>query len=72
MPYFHPGKGQGEMPQVDLNGIVAYLCTQTGTGNPADSDCGLTNWEFDENGAFIGDVNALVEELNAISDVYQD
>lgn len=72
MPYFHPGNGQGEMPQVDLNGIVAYLCTQTGTGNPADSDCGLTNWEFDENGAFIGDVNALVDELNAISNVYQD
>lgn len=72
MPYFHPGTAQGEMPREDLMGIVAYLCTQTASGNPADSDCGFTNWEFDENGEFIGDVDALVEELLVITEDYED
>lgn len=73
MPYFRPGNSVPvEMPQEQLNGIVAYLCTQTGTGDPLDSDCGLNNWEFDENGAFIGDVDALVEELTAITADYED
>ncbi len=73
MPYFHPGSNvPSEMPQVELDAVVAYLCTQTGTGNPADSDCGFINWEFDENGEFIGDVDALVEELMAISNEYED
>lgn len=73
MPYFISGNnGSPEIPQEELNGIIAYLCTQTGTGNPADSDCGLSNWEFDETGAFIGDVDALVAELTAITDEYED
>ncbi|MGJ3239267.1 MAG: cytochrome c oxidase subunit II [Anaerolineae bacterium] len=71
MPYFHPGTGTGEMPQEDLIGIVAYLCTQT-ESNPEDSDCGLNNWEFDENGEFVGDVDALVAELTAITEPYED
>lgn len=72
MPYFHPGTGQGEMPREDLMGIVSYLCTQTASGNPAESDCGFTNWEFDANGEFTGDVDALVDELLAITEDYQD
>lgn len=67
MPYFDPAA----MPQEDLNGIVAFLCTQTSSGNPMDSTCGLENWEFDENGQFTGDVDALVEELTTISNEYE-
>lgn len=72
MPYFPAGNNiPAQMPQEELVGIVAYLCTQTGTGNANDSDCGLTNWEFDENGEFIGDVDALFDELVVITDEYQ-
>jgi cytochrome c oxidase subunit II len=59
------------MPQEDLIGIVAFLCTQTGS-SPSSSTCGLENWEFDETGAFIGDSAALTEELRAISDEYEE
>lgn len=72
MPYFHPGTATGEMPRDVLMGIVSYLCTQTTSGNPADSDCGFVNWEFDETGAFIGDVDALVAELLAVTEDYED
>ncbi|MEO1286484.1 MAG: cytochrome c oxidase subunit II [Chloroflexota bacterium] len=68
MPYFR----SDEMSQEHLNGIVAYLCAQTVTGDPNDSDCGLQNWEFDENGNFVGDVDALVAELTAFTDDYED
>lgn len=71
MPYFSSDSATHQMPREDLMGIVAYLCTQTDTGNPADSDCGFTNWEFDENGVFTGDVDALVEELLVISEDYE-
>lgn len=60
-----------DMPQEDLIGIVAFLCTQTGT-NPADSTCGLENWQFDETGTFIGDSAALTEELTNITNEYED
>ncbi|GAB5492738.1 MAG: hypothetical protein Phog2KO_29530 [Phototrophicaceae bacterium] len=72
MPYFHPGTATGEMTRQDLMGIVAYLCTQTASGNPADSDCGFTNWEFDASGVFTGDVDGLVDELMAITEDYED
>mgnify|MGYP000374134825 CR=1 FL=1 len=71
MPYFHPDSSTYRMPREDLIGIVAYLCTQTDSGNPADSDCGFTNWEFDENGNFIGDVDALVDELLVVTEDYE-
>jgi len=67
MPVFDPS----QMPAEDLAGIVAYLCTQTGNGNPADSTCGLESWQFDGSGALV-DVNALVEELTAITDLYNE
>ncbi|MEL6524645.1 MAG: cytochrome c oxidase subunit II transmembrane domain-containing protein [Chloroflexota bacterium] len=72
MPYYHPGTSTGEMPQEDLNAIIAYLCTQTASEDPNDSDCGFVNWEFNDAGEFTGDVDALVEELNAITDQYED
>lgn len=69
MPAFLPE----QMSQEDLNAIVAYLCTTTADpSNPAASDCGLENWSFDEDGNFNGDVEALVAELTAITDDYQD
>lgn len=67
MPYFTPDK----MPQDDLIAIVSFLCTQTASGNPADSTCGLKNWQFDANGHFTGDAEALIAELKTISDEYQ-
>jgi cytochrome c oxidase subunit II len=59
------------MPQEDLMGIVAFLCTQTGS-SATDSTCGLANWEFDDNGNFTGDAAALTEELRAISSEYEN
>lgn len=66
-----PASLYSQMPQEDLIGIVAFLCTQTGA-NPADSTCGLQNWSFDEAGRFTGDAAALTEELTAITDEYED
>lgn len=67
MPAFPPE----QMAQDELNAIVAYLCTQSATGDPADSDCGLENWSFDENGEFNGDLDALNAELTAITSEYE-
>jgi len=67
MTYFTPDI----MPQEDLIGIVSFLCTQTQSGNPMDSTCGLKNWQFDDKGNFTGDVEALVAELTTITDKYQ-
>jgi cytochrome c oxidase subunit 2 len=48
MPYFGPSAEApaghapyNVMPQDDLLGIVAYLCTQTESGNPTDTACGF-------------------------------
>lgn len=59
------------MPQEDLVAIVAFLCTQTTSGDPEDSTCGLDNWSFDAEGNFDGDTGALVEELQNITDEYE-
>jgi len=58
------------MPQEDLIGIVAFLCTQTGA-NPASSTCGLENWEFDDAGNFTGDAQALYDEISLIAGEYE-
>jgi cytochrome c oxidase subunit 2 len=65
-----PATSYSYMPQEDLIGIVAFLCTQTGS-SPADSTCGLENWAFDENGRFTADSAALTEELLAITNEYE-
>lgn len=59
------------MPEDDLVAIVAFLCTQTSSGDPEDSTCGLENWSFDADGNFDGDTGALVEELQNITDEYE-
>lgn len=72
MTYFEGDPSSANyMPQDELMGIVAYLCTETVTGDPHDSDCGLQNWEFDDDGHFTGDLDALYDELLAISDPYK-
>ncbi|MCA9914589.1 MAG: hypothetical protein KC496_14655 [Anaerolineae bacterium] len=59
------------MPEDDLVAITAFLCTQTASGDPADSTCGLENWSFDADGNFNGDTGALVNELQAIANEYE-
>ena len=66
MPVFTPD----QMPQEDLNAIVAYLCTQTDSGNPEDSGCNLVNLQFDDAGV-LEDVDALEAELSTITDEYE-
>jgi len=58
------------MPQSDLIGIVAYLCSQTASGEITDSTCGLESWQAD--GGTLADTAAVVEELTALSDPYQE
>jgi cytochrome c oxidase subunit 2 len=67
MPQFTPD----QMPQEDLNGIVAYLCTQTDSGDPAASDCGLGNLQFAEDGTLM-DVEALEAELSTITVEFEE
>lgn len=45
------------MPEEDMIAIVAYLCTQTSSGDPNDNTCGL---DFDD----IESVNERLEELS--------
>lgn len=58
--------GVNYMPDEDVIGIVAYLCTQTGTGVATDSTCGI---EFADNGLPI-DVDATIEMLSGYEDKY--
>ena len=66
MPVFD----SAQMPQEDLNAIISFLCTQTESGDPADSTCGLENLQFDEEGKLV-DVGALEAELTEITDKYE-
>ena len=56
--------------QEDLNAIISYLCTQTESGNPVDSTCGLENLTFDDAGDLI-DSDALNAELTSITGEYE-
>lgn len=56
------------MSEDDLIGIVAYLCTQTGTGNPTDNTCGL---EFNEDD-MLADVTAAEDFLESLAEPYQE
>jgi heme/copper-type cytochrome/quinol oxidase subunit 2 len=67
MPQFTPQR----IPQEDLNAIVAYLCTQTDSGDAAASDCGLGNLTFAEDGT-LTDVEALEAELSTITIEFED
>lgn len=62
--------GATTMSQDELEGIVAYLCTQTVSGDPADSTCGLDNWEFGPDGQLTSP-EPVIEQLEQISDPYQ-
>lgn len=59
-----------QIPQDQLNGIVAYLCTQTDSGDPAAGDCGIENLTFDETGK-LEDRDALDAELNEITGEFE-
>ena len=66
MPMFQeadPSLATSYMPDSDLIGIVAYLCTQTASGNAAESTCGL-NFGDDR------DVDAIVESLTGLATRY--
>lgn len=76
MPYFGntadapDGAGSFQsMPQDELNGIVAYLCAQTDSGDPMESTCGI-DWEID-NGELL-DVQETADDLTVITDDYQE
>lgn len=56
--------------QEELNAIVSYLCTQTASGDPAESTCGLENLTFDDAGD-LADSDALNAELTEITDEYE-
>jgi cytochrome c oxidase subunit II len=67
MPVFTPEL----MPQDELNAIVAYLCTQTDSGDPTVSDCGLGNLTFAEDGTLL-DTGALEAELSTITVEFEE
>jgi cytochrome c oxidase subunit II len=74
MPYFGYSEtapaGQSPyniMPEEDLLAIVAFLCTQTDTGNPADTDCGIA---FNEDGSSV-DPALTREIIQPIADTYK-
>ncbi|MCA9889613.1 MAG: hypothetical protein KC546_14635, partial [Anaerolineae bacterium] len=58
------------MSQSDLIGIVAYLCSQTASGDITDSTCGLESWQAENN--TLTDPAAVISELQALSDPYQE
>lgn len=70
MPQFVTDGSGSVMLQEDLNAIVAYLCTQTASGNPTDSTCNLENLTFDDEGK-LEDVDALEAELSDITNEYE-
>lgn len=66
-----PGVNAGlyrQMPQEDLIGIVAYLCSQTISGNPQDNTCGL---DFNDDGTLV-DSTAAFEYLEGITAEYEE
>lgn len=74
MPYFGHGQTAPDghspynvMPEKDLQGIIAYLCTQTDSGNPAENTCGL---EFGDDGALI-DTDAAIAQIEAVTATYR-
>lgn len=56
------------MSESDLIAVVAYLCSQTGTGNAAESTCGL---EFNDDGT-LADIAAARETLEMLAEPYQE
>lgn len=69
MPAFQeadPTLAVSYMPDDHLVGIVAYLCTQTASGTPSESTCGI---EFGEDG-LPTDVDATVELLRGLATKY--
>ena len=69
MPAHVPVEGTSGtyMPQSELINIIAYLCIQTDSGDPADNTCGL---EFDDAGQ-LADINAARTYLTEVTDAYQ-
>lgn len=59
------------MPQEELDSIVAFLCSQTASGELADSTCGLESWEVDANNQ-LADTTAVTEELEALTEPYEE
>lgn len=55
------------MPQEDLNAIIAYLCTETGTGDLADSACAL---DYADDGT-AADAQNMLETLTEVTDQYE-
>jgi hypothetical protein len=66
MPVFNDPSVQNYIPPEEVIAIVAYLCTQTASGNVADNACGL---EFDDQGV-LADVDATNTSLLELTENY--
>ena len=65
MPYFGPTEDAPEghqpynvMPEDDLISIVAYMCTQTASGDLADSTCDVDLTDPEATTAYLQDIAA--------------